>query len=108
MDKLVIKSKEHQQELSGIGARESEVDIKIGEAECFLGDGALVVEIGQLRKTLSGFQRGLIHQRIIGGFGGRGSVGRGRRRFGLARLPESESGEYNQKENHERCDSLSF
>ena len=26
--KLVIRSKEHQQELSGIGARESEVDIK--------------------------------------------------------------------------------
>ena len=28
MDRLVIKSKEHEQELSGIGARESEVDIK--------------------------------------------------------------------------------
>ena len=26
MDKLVIRSKEHQQELSGIGARESEMD----------------------------------------------------------------------------------
>ena len=28
MDRLVIRSKEHQQELSGIGARESEMDIK--------------------------------------------------------------------------------
>jgi hypothetical protein len=28
MDKLVIRSKEHQQELSGIGARESEMDIQ--------------------------------------------------------------------------------
>jgi len=28
MDRLVIKSKEHQQELSGIGARESEMDIQ--------------------------------------------------------------------------------
>ena len=28
MDKLVIRSKEHQQELSGIGARESEMDVK--------------------------------------------------------------------------------
>ena len=28
MDRLIIKSKEHQQELSGIGARESEVDVK--------------------------------------------------------------------------------
>jgi hypothetical protein len=28
MDRLVIKSKEHQQELSGIGARESEIDVK--------------------------------------------------------------------------------
>jgi hypothetical protein len=28
MDRLVIKSKEHQQELSGIGARESEMDVK--------------------------------------------------------------------------------
>jgi hypothetical protein len=28
MYKLVIKSKEHQQELSGIGARESEMDVK--------------------------------------------------------------------------------
>ena len=28
MDKLVIRSKEHDQELSGIGARESEMDVK--------------------------------------------------------------------------------
>ncbi len=28
MDRLVIRSKEHQQELSGIGARESEMDVK--------------------------------------------------------------------------------
>ena len=28
MDGLVIRSKEHQQELSGIGARESEMDIQ--------------------------------------------------------------------------------
>ena len=28
MDRLVIRSKEHQQELSGIGARESEMDIQ--------------------------------------------------------------------------------
>ena len=28
MDRLVIRSKEHDQELSGIGARESEMDIK--------------------------------------------------------------------------------
>ena len=28
MDRLVIRSKEHQQELSGIGAREDEMDIK--------------------------------------------------------------------------------
>jgi hypothetical protein len=28
MDRLVIRSKEHRQELSGIGARESEMDIK--------------------------------------------------------------------------------
>jgi len=28
MDRLVIKSEEHDQELSGIGARESEVDMK--------------------------------------------------------------------------------
>jgi hypothetical protein len=28
MDRLVIKSKEHQQELTGIGARESEMDVK--------------------------------------------------------------------------------
>jgi len=27
-EKLVIRSKEHQQELTGIGARESEMDIK--------------------------------------------------------------------------------
>jgi hypothetical protein len=28
MDRLIIRSKEHQQELSGIGARESEMDVK--------------------------------------------------------------------------------
>jgi hypothetical protein len=28
MDRLVIRSKEHQQELSGIGARECEMDIQ--------------------------------------------------------------------------------
>jgi len=28
MDRLIIKSKEHEQELSGIGARESEMDSK--------------------------------------------------------------------------------
>ena len=28
MDRLVIRSKEHQQELSGIGARESEMDVQ--------------------------------------------------------------------------------
>ena len=28
MDRLIIKSKEHEQELTGIGARESEMDIK--------------------------------------------------------------------------------
>ena len=28
MDRLVIRSKEHQQELSGIGAREDEMDIQ--------------------------------------------------------------------------------
>ena len=28
MDRLVIRSKEHQQELTGIGARECEMDVK--------------------------------------------------------------------------------
>ena len=28
MDRLVIRSKEHQQELSGIGARETEMDVQ--------------------------------------------------------------------------------
>ncbi len=74
---------------------ESEIQIKIGEAKSFLGDGTLIVKNGQLSELLSSLQGSLIYQRLIGGLGGGRYRGDGRRKW-LARLPESISNKQNQ------------